>query len=84
MPNCLARQSITFIESDARLVRDDADVPFSLVGEADVALVKAAETLSGRVLEKCPDITDDKAIALLGPVTQGSTIGQDETYGYWF
>lgn len=58
----------------------------SLVGERDVALVHAAERISGRPLQKCTEITDDMAIRLLSPVSKAlrltkmqlSDIGFDE------
>merc|ERR1712226_14819 len=49
-------------------------VVLSFVSEAEIGLVHAAESISGRPLEKCPDVTDDKAIKLLGPVTKASRL----------
>lgn len=73
----LPRTAVNYIHRVGRTARAGRrGRAISLVGEADVALVKAAETLSGRVLEKCPDITDDKAIALLGPVTKASRLAK--------
>ena len=46
----------------------------SLVSEAEIGLVHAAERISGRPLEKCPDVTDERAIAMLGPVTKASRL----------
>ena len=48
----------------------------SLVGESDVALVHAAENITGRSLEKCSDITDDAAIKMLGPVTKAARLAK--------
>jgi ATP-dependent RNA helicase DDX49/DBP8 len=48
----------------------------SLVGEADVSLVHAAETITGRSLEKCTDITDEDAIRMLGPVTKAARLAK--------
>jgi ATP-dependent RNA helicase DDX49/DBP8 len=48
----------------------------SLVGEADVSLVHAAEQISGRPLEKCTDITDEAAIRMLGPVTKAARLAK--------
>ena len=46
----------------------------SLVAESEVALVHAAERVSGRVLEKCTDVTDDIAIELLGSVGKAARL----------
>ncbi|KAL7563320.1 hypothetical protein ACA910_016677 [Epithemia clementina (nom. ined.)] len=46
----------------------------SFVSESEIGLVHAAETISGRPLEKCLDVTDEKAIALLGPVTKAARL----------
>lgn len=46
----------------------------SLVAESEVALVHAAERVSGRALEKCTDVTDDIAIQLLGSVTKAARL----------
>jgi ATP-dependent RNA helicase DDX49/DBP8 len=46
----------------------------SFVSEADVALGHAAEKVSGRVLEKCGDVTDEMAIKLLGPVAKAARL----------
>eukprot|EP00543_Licmophora_paradoxa_P004028 CAMPEP_0202450202 /NCGR_PEP_ID=MMETSP1360-20130828/8834_1 /ASSEMBLY_ACC=CAM_ASM_000848 /TAXON_ID=515479 /ORGANISM="Licmophora paradoxa, Strain CCMP2313" /LENGTH=347 /DNA_ID=CAMNT_0049068369 /DNA_START=37 /DNA_END=1077 /DNA_ORIENTATION=- len=48
----------------------------SFVSEQDVALVHAAEHMSGRPLEKCEDITDVMAIKLLGPVTKAARLSK--------
>lgn len=48
----------------------------SLVGEADVNLVHAAEQISGRPLEKCTEITDEAAIKMLGPVTKAARLAK--------
>ena len=48
----------------------------SLVGEADVSLVHAAERLSGRPLEKCTDVSDDEAIKMLGTVTKAARLAK--------
>ena len=46
----------------------------SFVSESEIGLVHAAESLSGRPLEKCLDVTDDAAIALLGSVTKAARL----------
>ncbi|CAB9499938.1 dependent RNA helicase [Seminavis robusta] len=48
----------------------------SLVGESDVALVHAAERLSGRPLEKCQSVSDEEAIQMLGPVTKAARLAK--------
>ena len=48
----------------------------SLVSEADVSLVHAAENISGRPLEKCAEVTDEAAIRMLGPVTKASRLAK--------
>jgi superfamily II DNA/RNA helicase len=46
----------------------------SFVAESDIALVHAAESISGRALEKCVDITDDLALKMLGPVAKAARL----------
>jgi ATP-dependent RNA helicase DDX49/DBP8 len=46
----------------------------SLVGERDVNLVHACETMSGRELKKCEDVTDDLAVKMLGSVTKATRL----------
>lgn len=48
----------------------------SLVSEVDISLVHAAEEITGRPLEKCSEVTDDDAIAMLGPVTKASRLAK--------
>mmetsp|Transcript_29833 Transcript_29833/g.55969 ORF Transcript_29833/g.55969 Transcript_29833/m.55969 type:complete len:620 (+) Transcript_29833:94-1953(+) len=48
----------------------------SLVSEADVSLVHAAEETTGKSLEKCSEVTDEAAIRLLGPVTKASRLAK--------
>ena len=48
----------------------------SLVGESDVALVHAAERLSGRPLEKCQVVSDDEAVKMLGSVTKAARLAK--------
>jgi ATP-dependent RNA helicase DDX49/DBP8 len=48
----------------------------SLVSEVDVSLVHAAEKITGRPLEKCPDVTDNDALRMLGPVTKASRLAK--------
>jgi ATP-dependent RNA helicase DDX49/DBP8 len=48
----------------------------SLVSEADVPLVHAAENITGRPLEKCTEVTDEAAIRMLGPVTKASRLAK--------
>ena len=73
----LPRTAVNYVHRVGRTARAGRrGRAISLVGEADVALVKAAEKLSGRPLEKCPEITDEKAIALLGPVTKAARLAK--------
>jgi len=48
----------------------------SLVGERDVSLIHAAERISGREdpMSKCPEVTDELAVKLLGPVTKAARL----------
>ena len=48
----------------------------SLVGERDVSLIHAAEKISGRdePMSKCPEVTDELAVKLLGPVTKAARL----------
>ena len=48
----------------------------SLVGERDVSLIHAAEKISGREepMSKCPEVTDDLAVKLLGPVSKAARL----------
>lgn len=48
----------------------------SLVGESDVALVHAAERLSGRPMLKCGVVSDDEAVKMLGPVTKAARLAK--------
>jgi ATP-dependent RNA helicase DDX49/DBP8 len=73
----LPRTAVNYIHRVGRTARAGRrGRAISLVGEADVALVQSAEKLSGRVLEKCVDVTDDKAITLLGPVTKAARLAK--------
>ena len=73
----LPRTTVNYIHRIGRTARAGRrGRAISLVGEADVSLVQAAEQLSGRPLEKCVDITDAKAIALLGPVTKAARLAK--------
>ena len=73
----LPRTAVNYIHRVGRTARAGRrGRAISLVGEADVALVKEAEKLSGRVLEKCTDVTDEKAIKLLGPVTKAARLAK--------
>ena len=73
----LPRTAVNYVHRVGRTARAGRrGRAISLVGESDVALVKAAEQLSGRPLEKCLELTDDKAIALLGPVTKAARLAK--------
>jgi ATP-dependent RNA helicase DDX49/DBP8 len=73
----LPRTAVNYIHRVGRTARAGRrGRAISLVGETDVALVQAAEKLSGRALEKCVDVTDEKAITLLGPVTKAARLAK--------
>jgi ATP-dependent RNA helicase DDX49/DBP8 len=73
----LPRQTVVYIHRVGRTARAGRrGRAISLVGESDVGLVKAAERLSGRVLDKCSDVTEDQALKLLGPVTKAARLAK--------
>jgi ATP-dependent RNA helicase DDX49/DBP8 len=73
----LPRTAVNYIHRVGRTARAGRrGRAISLVGEADVSLIQAAEKLSGRSLNKCEDITDDMAIRLLGPVTKAARLAK--------
>lgn len=71
----LPRNAISYVHRVGRTARAGRrGRAISFVSEADVALVHAAEKVSGRVLEKCGDVTDEMAIKLLGPVAKAARL----------
>jgi ATP-dependent RNA helicase DDX49/DBP8 len=74
--NCeLPRNAVSYVHRVGRTARAGRrGRAVSLVSEADVALVHAAEKVSGRSLEKCEEVTDDMAIKMLGPVAKASRL----------
>jgi len=73
----LPRNAVSYVHRVGRTARAGRrGRAISLVGEADVALVHAAEQISGRPLEKCSDITDEAAIKMLGPVTKAARVAK--------
>ena len=67
----LPRRPIEYVHRVGRTARAGRrGRAISLVGEADVSLVHAAEQITKRPLMKCTDITDDIAIPLLNPVSK--------------
>lgn len=73
----LPRNSTSYVHRVGRTARASRrGKAVSLVGENDVSLVHAAETITGRPLEKCVDITDEAAIRMLGPVTKAARLAK--------
>jgi ATP-dependent RNA helicase DDX49/DBP8 len=73
----LPRNAVNYVHRVGRTARAGRrGRAISLVAENDVALVHAAERISGRPLEKCPDVTDDMAIKMLGPVTKAARLAR--------
>jgi ATP-dependent RNA helicase DDX49/DBP8 len=74
--NCeLPRNAVSYVHRVGRTARAGRrGRAVSLVSEADVALVHAAEKVSGRSLEKCEEVTDDMAIKMLGPVAKAARL----------
>jgi ATP-dependent RNA helicase DDX49/DBP8 len=73
----LPRNAVSYVHRVGRTARAGRrGRAISLVGESDVALVHAAERITGRSLEKCTDITDDMAIKMLGPVTKAARLAR--------
>ena len=67
----LPRRPIEYVHRVGRTARAGRrGRAISLVGEADVSLVHAAEQITKRPLTKCNDITDEIAIPLLNPVSK--------------
>jgi ATP-dependent RNA helicase DDX49/DBP8 len=73
----LPRNAVSYVHRVGRTARAGRrGRAISLVAETDVALVHAAERISGRPLEKCLDVTDDMAIKMLGPVTKAARLAR--------
>ena len=73
----LPRNAVNYVHRVGRTARAGRrGRAISLVSENDVALVHAAERISGRALEKCTDVTDDMAIKMLGPVTKAARLAR--------
>jgi ATP-dependent RNA helicase DDX49/DBP8 len=71
----LPRHSVSYIHRVGRTARAGRrGRAVSLVSESDIALVHAAEKVSGRSLDKCEEVTDDMAIKMLGPVAKASRL----------
>jgi ATP-dependent RNA helicase DDX49/DBP8 len=71
----LPRNAINYVHRCGRTARANRrGRAISFVAESDIALVHAAESISGRALEKCIDITDDLALKMLGPVAKAARL----------
>jgi len=71
----LPRNTISYVHRVGRTARAGRrGRAISFVAESDVALVHAAEKVSGRPLEKCEDVTDDMAVKMLGPVAKAARL----------
>lgn len=73
----LPRNTSNYIHRVGRTARAGRrGLAISLVGESDVALVHAAERLSGRPLEKCKVVSDDEAVKMLSSVTKAARLAK--------
>uniref|UniRef100_A0A7S4N8P5 RNA helicase n=2 Tax=Odontella aurita TaxID=265563 RepID=A0A7S4N8P5_9STRA len=73
----LPRRAVDYVHRVGRTARAGRrGRAISLVGERDVALVHAAEKLCGRGMEKCPEVTDDAAVRLLGSVAKAARLAR--------
>ena len=73
----LPRNTSNYIHRVGRTARAGRrGLAISLVGESDVALVHAAERLSGRPLEKCTVVSDDEAVKMLSSVTKAARLAK--------
>ncbi len=73
----LPRNPVSYVHRIGRTARAGRrGRAISLVAENDVSLVHAAEKITSRPLLKCPDVTDEAAIRLLGPVTKAARLAK--------
>ena len=73
----LPRNAVSYVHRVGRTARAGRrGRAISLVSETDVALVHAAEKITGRSLEKCTEVTDEAAIRMLGPVTKAARLAK--------
>jgi ATP-dependent RNA helicase DDX49/DBP8 len=71
----LPRNAVSYVHRVGRTARAGRrGRAVSLVSENEVALVHAAEKVSGRSLDKCGEVTDDMAIKMLGAVAKASRL----------
>lgn len=73
----LPRNAVSYVHRVGRTARAGRrGRAISLVGENDVSLVHAAESITGRPLLKCEEVTDEAAIRMLGPVTKAARLAK--------
>jgi ATP-dependent RNA helicase DDX49/DBP8 len=73
----LPRNPVSYVHRVGRTARAGRrGRAISLVSEADVSLVHAAEKLTGRSLEKNTEVTDEAAVRMLGPVTKAARLAK--------
>jgi len=73
----LPRNPISYVHRIGRTARaGQRGRAINLVSENDVSLVHAAETTTGKKMDKCTDITDSTAIQMLGSVTKAARLAK--------
>ena len=75
----LPRNAVSYVHRVGRMAHAGwRGRAISLVVKTDVTLVHAVERLSGQSIEKCPDVTDEMAIKMLGPVMKAARLARME------
>ena len=73
----LPRNPISYVHRIGRTARaGQRGRAINLVSENDVSLVHAAETTTGKKMDKCMDISDSTAIQMLGSVTKAARLAK--------